>query len=113
MIKIQNAKGCFVIGYREDGSIFYKTAVYRNEDEEKHICHSYLDIKNVVSVNHYEFTANDVVNDGVVLEYINQDLTQQDVYEAKCVYFMTPNAARAYINLHGENCNIYWCRKTI
>ena len=48
-----------------------------------------------------------------MLEYIDQNLLRQGVYEAKCVYFMTPNAARAYINLHGENCNIYWCSKII
>lgn len=57
--------------------------------------------------------ANDVANDGVVLEYINQDLLQRGVYEAKCIYFMTSNAARAYVNIYGEDCNIYWCKKTI
>ena len=113
MIKIQDAKGCFVIGYREDGNILYQTVIYRNEDEEKHIRHSYLDLKNLVSVDHYTFMANDVVNDGIVLEYINQNLLQQGVYEAKCVYFIIPDAARAYVNLHGKDCNIYWCRKTI
>lgn len=113
MMNIQDAKGCFVIGYKADGSILYQTVIYRNEDEEKHIRHSYLELKNVVSVDHYTLMGNDVVNDGIVVEYINQNLLQQGVYEAKCVYFMTSNAARAYINLHGENYNTYWCKKTI
>ena len=108
MMDMHGAKGCFVLKYRKDGATLYQTAIYKDDNKKDYIRHSHLGIKGVIAIDHYEFTANDVVNDGIVVEY---DSNNED--ENRCEYFTMLDAARAYITIHGECCNIYWCRKTV